>query len=146
MKNVIKNFLIFFFIFIVISALFYSVADERGAVQPADIGQLVEKINRGEITSIVIKGDTLQVESKDAGVFEVKKETGESLSSLLSNFGVTPEKLQTLRVEVQDESGLSFWLATLLPFVLPLLIIGVFLYIMMRQVQGANGRALMFGQ
>ncbi|OGF41112.1 cell division protein FtsH [Candidatus Falkowbacteria bacterium RIFOXYC2_FULL_47_12] len=146
MKSIIKNFFIFFFIFIVISALFYSAADERGNTAPADIGQLVEKINGGEVASIVVQGDILNVELKDASMLTVKKETGESLSSLLSNFGVTPEKLAPLRIEVKDESGLSFWLATLLPFLLPLLLIGVFIYFMMRQIQGANGRAMMFGQ
>jgi cell division protease FtsH len=41
---------------------------------------------------------------------------------------------------------LEFWLAALLPFLIPLLLIGFFIFFMMRSVQGANNRALSFGQ
>ncbi|PIR94830.1 cell division protein FtsH [Candidatus Falkowbacteria bacterium CG10_big_fil_rev_8_21_14_0_10_37_6] len=146
MKNLIKNLLIFFFIFIVISALFYSVSEDSGNVERFGIQQLIEKINNEEVESIVIKGNILAIGLKDDKKGEVKKEAGESFSSLLSNYSVAPEKLSSINIEVKDESGLAFWLATLLPFLLPLLLIGVFIYFMLRQVQGANGKAMMFGQ
>jgi len=146
MKNLLKNFLLFFFIFIVIAGLFYSVSDSNQDIEKIGIQQLIGEINEDKISKIEVEGDILKIELKDGVNQTAKKETGESFSALLNNFNVTPEKIAGLNIEVKDESGLSFWLATLLPFLFPLLLIGVFIYFMIRQVQGANGRAMMFGQ
>jgi cell division protease FtsH len=74
------------------------------------------------------------------------KESTQSLSELLSNFGVTPDKMTAVNISIKNESGTSFWISTILPFLVPFLLIGVFIYFMMRQVQGANNKAMMFGQ
>ncbi|MCG2695552.1 ATP-dependent zinc metalloprotease FtsH [Candidatus Parcubacteria bacterium] len=96
--------------------------------------------------SIVIEGDELKVSLTSGESETVKKEIGETLSELLNNFGVEKEKLANIKIEVKDESGLDFWLTSILPFLLPFLLIGLFIYFMMRGVQGANSRAMMFGQ
>jgi len=76
----------------------------------------------------------------------VQKEAGESFSSLMKNLGVDPAKIAKINIQVKDESGLNFWLATILPILLPFLLIGGFIYFMMRSAQGANNRAMSFGQ
>ncbi|OIO38095.1 MAG: cell division protein FtsH [Candidatus Omnitrophica bacterium CG1_02_49_16] len=146
MKNLLKNFFIFFIILLVVSGLFYSASD---AEQPKDyvgIQKLVEEINGESVESVTVEGNLLRVKLKDGSGQKVKKENGESLSALLKNFSVAPDKLAKVNIEVKDESGLSFWASMLLPIALPLLLIGVFIYFMARQIQGANVRALMFGQ
>jgi cell division protease FtsH len=59
---------------------------------------------------------------------------------------VEKEKMTSIIIEVREDEGLNFWLANILPFLIPFLLIGVFIYFMMRSVQGANTRAMMFGQ
>jgi len=88
----------------------------------------------------------LKVKLKNGSEETVKKEVGESLSQLLSNFGVDKAKLANIKIDVTENEGLDFWLATILPFLLPFLLIGAFIYFMMRSVTGANSRALSFGQ
>ncbi len=146
MKNLLKNFAIFFIIFLVIASLFYNVADIGGGKEPAGIQKLIAEINNAEVESIIVSGSNLEVKLKSGQEQIVKKETAETLSTLLKNFNAAPEKVAAINIEVREESGLSFWLSTLLPIILPLLLIGLFIYFMARQIQGANGRALMFGQ
>jgi len=66
---------------------------------------------------------------KDGTKEEVKKEVGETLSELLVNYGVEKEKILKLKTEVRENEGLSFWLAATLPFLLPFLLIGAFIFL-----------------
>jgi len=146
MKNLLKNFLLFFFIFIVIASLFYGISENGQESEQVGIKTLISEINEEQVEGIDVEGDTLKITLKDGTSQKAKKEAGESLSSLLNNFGVDPEKITGINIEVKDESGFAFWMSILMPLLLPLLFIGVFIYFMIRQVQGANGRAMMFGQ
>ncbi|MBI4090539.1 MAG: AAA family ATPase, partial [Candidatus Komeilibacteria bacterium] len=74
------------------------------------------------------------------------KEPSESLSTLLSNFSVAPDKLTAVKISVKNSGTAGFWLLTVAPILLPILIIGFFIWMMMRQIQGANSKAMMFGQ
>lgn len=146
MKNLVKNFLIFFIVFLAIAALFSAFGGGAPKEEKVGIEMLINQINSGEVESIVIEGDELKVSLTSGESETVKKEIGETLSELLNNFGVEKEKLANIKIEVKDESGLDFWLTSILPFLLPFLLIGLFIYFMMRGVQGANSRAMMFGQ
>ncbi|MDP3900439.1 MAG: ATP-dependent zinc metalloprotease FtsH [bacterium] len=146
MKQLLKNFIIFFAIFIVLAGFFYSFSEDARNVERVGIQRLVEEINGEAVKSISVEGSILKITLNDDSEQTVKKEAGESLSELLKNFEVAQDKIAKIDIEVKEESGLQFWLTTLLPFLLPLLLIGVFIYFMFRQVQGANGKAMMFGQ
>ncbi len=145
-KILLKNFLIFLIIFLVIAALF---STYNSAVdQPKEISQdkLVEQIENEQVKTIVVKNNKLEVELNDGQKQITKKESNESLTSLLNNYEVPPEKIKQVQIDVREDEGLSFWLITLLPFLIPFLLIAAFIYFMMRQVQGANTKALSFGQ
>ena len=148
MKSLFKNFLVFFIIFLMIAALFSAFGNSGQKEDDNRVGieALINQIESEQVSSIIIEGDELKITLKDGKEEIVKKEIGESLSELLNNFGVEKEKLVNIKIEVKEASGMDFWLAAILPFLIPLLLIGVFIYIMMRGVQGANTRAMMFGQ
>lgn len=118
--------------------------------QPEEVGisRLVEEINKESIDKIEVTGDTLLVTLKDTNAkkFEIKKEYGQSFSELAENYGVSAEKLQKVNVVVKNESGAGYWFAVVGPYVLPFLLIVGLIYFMSRQVQGANNRAMGFGQ
>ena len=146
MKNLVKNFFIFFIVFLLIAALFSAFGTGKQEENRVGIETLINQIEAEQVSSIIIEGNELKITLKDGKEETVKKEPGESLSELLRNFGVEKEKLANIKIEVKEESGLNFWLTAILPFLIPFLLIGVFIYIMMRGVQGANTRAMMFGQ
>lgn len=146
MKNLIKNFLLFFVTFLLLIAIFSYFGG--GMEKPATVGieKLISQINNEQVASMVVKGSEIEVKLKDNSEEIVKKESAESLSQLLDNYGVDKGKLLAINTEVKENEGVDYWLATLLPFVLPFILIGAFIYFMMRSVQGANSRAMMFGQ
>jgi cell division protease FtsH len=145
MSNFIRNTLLFFLVFIVISALLTTFQGEKKN-ESVGLAKLVTEINEGQVDSIEVDGSVLNVKLKDQKMQVASKESTQSLSELLSNFGVTPDKMTAVNISIKNESGTSFWISTILPFLVPFLLIGVFIYFMMRQVQGANNKAMMFGQ
>jgi len=145
MKNLLRNFLIFFAIFLLISLVF-TYAGGGTKEEAVSLDQLVNQINGDQVTSISVEGSQLKIVLKDGKNETAKKEEGQALSELLSNFGVKPEKMSAVKIEVKDQTGMNFWLVAVLPFLIPFILISVFIYFMMRQVQGANSKAMMFGQ
>ncbi|MFA6171513.1 MAG: ATP-dependent zinc metalloprotease FtsH [Patescibacteria group bacterium] len=149
MSNLLKNFFIFFLVFILIISIFsffQNGVDLGKKTDTLGIPALVTQINKGEVQKISIEGDNLNVILKDGKTETVKKEAGESFSQVMKNYSVDPQKISAVDVEVKSESGSSFWISSVLPFILPAILIGVFIYFMMRSVAGANNRAMMFGQ
>lgn len=145
MKSLVKNFLIFFLVFIAIAAVF-SVFSEKTATNNVGIETLVQELNQDKIKSLVVNGNVVNIELKDGNKQIMQKEEGESLSTLLSNFQVAPDKLAAVAISIQEKSGWSYWLGAILPFALPLVIVGLFFIFMMRSAQGMNSKAMSFGQ
>jgi cell division protease FtsH len=112
-----------------------------------DVMTLVKQIENEEVKEITVEGlDQIKVTLLDNKKEELKKEATESLIEMLKNYGVSAEKIQKIQINIKEESGAGYWLKNLLPFLIPFLLIAAFIYFMMRQVQGANTRAMSFGQ
>ncbi|MBI4427052.1 MAG: ATP-dependent zinc metalloprotease FtsH [Candidatus Magasanikbacteria bacterium] len=148
MKNLLKNFTIIFFVLLLVAGLLSFSSSAKPKTEPAGISQLVQEINDGAVKEIKVRGDDLVVALKDETAKQqiVKKEYGQSFSELMDNYKVSAEKLQQVKVEVVDESGAAYWFKSLLPFLVPVLLVLVIIYFMSRQVQGMNNRAMGFGQ
>jgi len=145
MKSLLKNFSIFILVFLAI-ALIFSAYGQGTKIENANIGKFISQVDNGEVKSVIIRGDEMEVELKDGAKEMVKKEMGATFSELMSNYGIAKEKIIGIDVAVKSEEGAGYWMATLLPILLPFLLIGVFIFMMMRSVQGANSKAMMFGQ
>jgi cell division protease FtsH len=146
MKNLIKNFLIFFLIFLIITSLFSLYGNSGKKDESVSINKFIEQINKGEVASIEVENEKLNIILKDGKKEIARKEANESLAEMLKNYNTDQLKLGAIDINIKGESGWSFWLSAVLPFLVPFLLIGVFIYIMMRSAQGANTRAFMFGQ
>lgn len=146
MKNLIKNFFILTLILLIAAFIFSPFGFKEKSEEKAGLPALINQINKGEVQDISVEENNLLVTLKDGRKETVKKESGESVSTLLKNFGVEPDRMTALNIEIKEASGWDFLLSAVLPFVLPFLLIAVFIYFMMRSVQGANNRAMMFGQ
>ncbi|MFW0862634.1 MAG: ATP-dependent zinc metalloprotease FtsH [Candidatus Komeilibacteria bacterium] len=145
-NNLTKNFFIFFIVFIAIASLFSLYGSQQVKPEEISLNKLVTYINDEQVNNIDINEELLTIRLKDGGEKIAKKETGESLSNTLSNLGVDTTKLQQVELMVVTNTERSFWLNTILPFIIPILFIVVFIWFMFRQVQGANNRAMSFGQ
>jgi len=146
MRTLIKNFLIFLLVFLVIASIFSLYNTSLEKIKTIGLETLIEEINNEEVKKIEVEGNKLNI-TLNSNIKQIaQKEPNESLSTLLKNYNVDPEKMKRVAIEVKEETSLGFWLTTLLPFLIPFLLIAAFIYFMMRQVQGANTKALTFGQ
>ena len=146
MKNLLKNFLIFFIVFLVIATLFSSFSGTGEEQDKVGINYLVQQVQEENVESIAVEGEELKVKLNNGEEKEIKKESGESLTTTLNNLGVSPEKISKVDIRIQEESGFDYFATTILPILLPFLLIGGLIFFMMRGIQGANSKAMMFGQ
>ncbi len=141
-----KNFLIYFFVFLILAAIFSSFSSVGKKTEIVGWEFMTDKINTSQVTNILVSGNDIELTLKDGQKKIVKKDPGESFSGMLKNLNVDPSKLNGVSVNVKDDSRLNFWLLSVLPILLPLLLIGAFIYFTMRGVSGSNNRAMSFGQ
>jgi cell division protease FtsH len=117
------------------------------ATEDVSLSRIANDVSAGKINDIKVEQDKLTASVKDSSVQLVaQKEAGVSFTETLRNLGVTEEQLRTVRISVEQPSGMAFWLSTLLPVLLPFLLLGGFLWFMMRGAQVASNRAMTFGQ
>ncbi|KKT20882.1 MAG: ATP-dependent zinc metalloprotease FtsH [Parcubacteria group bacterium GW2011_GWB1_43_8] len=110
------------------------------------ISQIVSEINRGNIKSIGVKGDSLEIVFTDGKTAQSKKEAEASLTDTLMNYGVSAEQLAKVSIDIKSPSGSSVWLGTVLPLALPIIIIVLFFWLAARQVKKSNFQSLTFGK
>jgi cell division protease FtsH len=150
MKNLIKNFIIFFAVFLALAGLFSLLGGGqlvgKTPSKEMNIGELVQEINKDNVSSVTIDGSKLNVTLNNKETRVVQKEGTESFSQLLKNMDVAPDKIAKVSISVKGESSADYWATIILPIVLPILIIGGLIFFMLRSVQGANAKAMMFGQ
>ena len=146
MDKLLKNvgFVIIFFLLISMIMILYSGPAEKPT--SISLSELVTQINEGKVKTISIKGDDLEIELTD-GVKEISvKEPQSALTDSLSNYGVDKEKFKIIQTKIVQASGFSsFAKNILIPIFLPFLIIGAFIWFMLRQAQRGNSQALSFG-
>ena len=146
MKYLLKNLLIVFLVFLSIAGFFALLNDPAEKPEQVSLNQLVEQINQEQVLNIVIEDNKLQVELKDGTKEIAIKEKETSLTESLKNYELNSEKLKLVNLEIKGESELVFWLGTILPFFLPLIIIGFFLWFMFRGAQQGQMKAFTFGR
>ncbi|OHA28755.1 MAG: cell division protein FtsH, partial [Candidatus Taylorbacteria bacterium RIFCSPHIGHO2_12_FULL_45_16] len=141
-----RNLIIGFLILMLLAGAYSVFLESFKEVPSLSLSDLVKKINAGEVKSISINGDDLNVTLGDESAFIAKKESESSLLQTLSNYGVSKEALDKVAINIDSPSGLVFWLSAILPFLLPFLLIVLFFWLAARQVQRSNVQAFTFGQ
>ncbi len=117
-----------------------------GSTETMSLNELANRINSGEVASIVANGNELVVELRSGESLRVRKESELGLSETLANYGVDPAALRLVDLEIKDESGLRFWLGILIPTLLPLLIVGAILYFILKQAKTGASQVFSFNR
>jgi len=136
-----------FLIFLAILFVGIFILYRGGSQQPENysLTQLVEQINGNNVASLTVDGNDVTIALKDGKQATTVKETETSLSQTLVNYGVNKDQLANLPMTVKQLSGPLAWLGVFLPFFLPFLLVGVFIWFMFRQAQRGNSQAMSFG-
>ncbi len=133
-------------IFMLITGLYLVLAGNPKEIPEVSISELAKSVSLGEVKSITVEADKLNIEYKNGEIKKSKKETESSLSQTLFNYGVSTDALASAEIKVKNETGFLFWLGNLLPFLLPLVFIIFIFWYLSRQVKGSGMQAFTFGQ
>ena len=145
MKNLAKNVGLIIFLFLLVAGLFVLYTAPQQKPEDVSLSQLVTQINESNVQQITVDGNDLAITLNDGKTEKAIKEAESSLTESLKNYGVDPQKLDAVNVEIKGVSGSAVFFGTILPFVLPFILIGAFIWFMLRQAQRGNAQALSFG-
>ncbi len=110
------------------------------------LSELITKINAQEVKEILVEGNDLRITFTDDSRATAKKEAGISVFETLENFGADKGKLSQIDIAVQDPSGLAVFLSSLIPILVPFLLILLIFWFMFRQAQRGSMQAFSFGK
>ncbi len=132
---------------IMLTAGYSYLVDNQEKPEELSISEIVTQVKAGEVGEIVVRGSELEVnykdETKNSGT--AKKESDASISETLTNLGVTSEQLAEVKLDIQNPTGVGYWLGNLAPFLFPLIFLGIIIWFFSRSVKGAGMQALNFG-
>ncbi|MFA6131037.1 MAG: ATP-dependent zinc metalloprotease FtsH [Patescibacteria group bacterium] len=146
MKPLSKNLIIFVLMTVAIGVVFSSYQIKNTKPETINTTSLVAMIQANEVKSITVQEDILTIVDQNDVIYTSKKEADQSLSDLLTNYGVESQSLQTIAIEIKDPSPVVSVLRTILPTLLFLVGFLIIFWLISRQMQGANNKALSFGQ
>ncbi|MBI2439368.1 MAG: ATP-dependent zinc metalloprotease FtsH [Candidatus Moranbacteria bacterium] len=145
MEKILKNLSTLILLFLLLSGIIILYQSPEKKPSLVSLSELVTEINKGEIKNIVISDNELDIELQNGEKQKASKESESSLSETLTNYGINKEKLNEVTITIKEKSGFGFWMAAILPFLLPFILISAFIWFMMRQAQRGNSQALSFG-
>ncbi len=145
MGKIVKNIILLLVGFLVISAVFALFASDS-KTKPTALSDIAREVNEGKVKTIVISGTELTAELHDDSVKQTASVGTENFTDFLTNSGIDSEKIRAVRIEYKTTGPVARVAENLLPFLVPLVLIGLFIFFLMRQVQGTNNRAMSFGQ
>jgi len=126
---------------------FYSIiVDQTVEKDLISLSELVHDVGMGKVTSIAVKGNDLIAEYEDKTIKKSKKENDSSVTDTFTKYGLTPEKLNAVKISIESPSGFVFWVSQLAPFLVPLLFLALIIWFLTRQVKGTGLQAFSFGQ
>ena len=144
MKNLIKNFIFILLIFLVISGIFTLFSQPAEEEKTLSLTQLVEEINQGKIKKILISDNDLSVIYHNNTEAISRKESETALSQSLINYGINKDKLKGVEVETEKTENVFTWLGPLLLAFFPLLLFGLFFFMIFRQAKTGAMQAFDF--
>ena len=132
-------------LFLIVS-VYSAIAQSSVSGTPISLTDLANGIASSSVTSITVKGTTVDALYKDGTLKATQIEENSSLTDTLKNYGITPKQLSVVGITVEEPSGFMFWFDSLAPIIAPILFIVFLLWIMTRQMRGAGMQVFSFGQ
>lgn len=145
MKNLTKHTGLSIAILIIALGLFILYNGPKDKPAEVSLSTLVSQINNGQVKQITVDENKLDILLNDGKTENSIKEKETGITESLKNYGVDPAKLTTVNIDIKSNASSSFWLGTVLPFLLPFLLIAGFIWFMLKQAQKGNSQALSFG-
>jgi cell division protease FtsH len=142
-----RNGLLMLVLVIGISALLYTWLSGSTPQSTSGYGEFINAVKTGEVASVVQKDQMLEVtgskgEKYTVVVPSILTDVYRDMTAAATESGKTLDPKAYSAQQAPDNS----WLGLVLTGLLPLIVIGGFIYFMMRQAQGTNNQAMSFGK
>jgi len=147
----ITRWFVYILIAVAIIAILWSYSSSGPDVEDVAVSTLAQQIKDGQVDELMVSSDGREVtviyENDNRPDARTQISDVTSLEELLATYGVSGSQLSSENTTIQYERP-SQWggLLKLLGIFLPLLLIIGFIYIILRQSQGANNQAMSFGK
>ena len=130
-----------------VSALLYTWLAGSTPVSGKGYGEFLTAVKNGAVTKVIQKQTTLEVTGSDSKTYTVVVPT--ILTDVLADMRQAASdggKALDPAIFSAQEAPDNSWVGLVLTGLLPLLLIGGFIWFMMRQAQGTNNQAMSFGK
>ncbi|MCS6802335.1 MAG: ATP-dependent zinc metalloprotease FtsH [Dehalococcoidia bacterium] len=143
-----RNAFVYLLILVILVAIFLPIFIRPESGTTIDIGTLLDRAQKGEISTIEVQGDSIvaTLANDPKTKLQSRKESAISMQALLELQGVkVGNNPGQVKLIVKEPSQFGEWLGLFVNF-LPLLLFGGLLLFMMRQGQNAGNQAFSFGK
>ena len=114
--------------------------------QSVPISQIASDITAGKITDIAVQGNDVTATYTDKSEKTSRKESEASLTQTLAEFQIPQDKLDAVKIDIKDEGGFKYWVATLVPIFFPAILLFGVIWYLSRQLRGGGMQAFTFGR
>ncbi len=146
MKPLSRNIISFLLVLVAVSILFSVISTKPENISHVPVSALIDEIKTGNVTAITVEEDTLTGVGTNGTTYVTKKEHSQAVSELFTDYGISSDLLANISIDIKEPSAGALLLQSILPTLILVLGVGFVLFILYRQMQGANGKALTFGQ
>lgn len=135
--------IIFWLLIVFLSLSFLgSMAKPPMVGEEIDLSQALNDIKEGKVKEVYVEGDKFDLTYKDDKHFLSRKESGDSFIKTLEAAGIDPK---SVKIKIADQTLNRAWV-DILGTVLPLVLMAVFFYFIIKQARGAQESIFSFGQ
>src|SRR3989339_872071 len=146
MKPLSKNVIIALLAVIVLGVVFSAYSVNGTKPTEVSVGELAGRVQAGDVVAIDVEGDTLTAELTDGNKMKTATEGSGTAEELLVSYGVTADELKSAGITVKTNTLGGYIIGYILPSLLPIVLLMVLFFFMLKQMQGANNKAMSFGQ
>ncbi len=132
MKTIVRNILTFIGTVIVIAAIFALFSEGFNSTKRIAFSSLVDEIDKGKVKKLEVQDSDIKIHLTDGTIEKSSKEVEDSLVRALALYGISPDKIKKIEIETTNSGGFSFWLTTIIGTLLPFLLIGGFMWYLIR--------------
>jgi len=142
-----RNTIVLIILLVIVAALVLQFRSSQGQPPRISFNEFADAVKNGEVKSVLVDENELEVEFRDGSVKFTRKEPDNSAIGQLIDLGVQPANLASDRIvwEIKQPSDWNT-VISLVTYLLPGLLVVGLIFLMLRQAQGTNNQALSFGK
>ncbi|MDD5568945.1 MAG: ATP-dependent zinc metalloprotease FtsH [Candidatus Pacebacteria bacterium] len=136
LSGLFKNLFIVILLFLAVAVIFTYVNNPAPKVTEISLTQLAADINAGKVKDVIVSSNDLQVDYTDGTKAHTMRDPVDPLSQSLLNYGADKSKLDAVSFSFVTQNSVWSWLGPLLlTVILPLLLLGIFFWVIFRQAR-----------